>query len=343
MTHSAAGRIGEAQGYHGRALKTREKQLGDDHLDVATTLNNLGMCALKGSWLEEAETYHRRAVKIREKHLGDNRVDVAITLNNLGMCTYEAGRTEKAEAYHRRALKIREEQLGDDHLDVATTLENLGMCALKAWRTEKAQGYRRRALKIRGKHRYDKSGNASKFRATLRFKLRAPTTKRVVTTRTSYLVTVSVRGGTSCSGDGKPGGEFIDPGLTASGRPSDGHLTRREKVHDDHVVAVFNRVMLADGLKVLKQLRSCKAACSRVIRFVPDYLFGGSLVWHKPVNPQGAKNSRVPLDVTTQVELEACIVWISASDERVGCETSKLEDAEIMYEAICILVDRCNA
>ena len=36
------------------------------------------------------------------------------------------------------------------------------------------------------------------------------------------------------------------------------------------------------------------------------------------------------------------IVWISAGDERVGFETSKTEDADLMYQAICILVDRCH-
>lgn len=37
------------------------------------------------------------------------------------------------------------------------------------------------------------------------------------------------------------------------------------------------------------------------------------------------------------------IVWISAGEERVGFETSKAEDADLMYQAICILVDRCHA
>ncbi|CAN0229253.1 unnamed protein product [Ectocarpus sp. 12 AP-2014] len=106
--------------------------------------------------------------------------------------------------------------------------------------------------------------------------------------------------------------------------------------------AIRAQVMLADGLKVLKHhRRSSKKAASRVIRFVPDY--GGALVWDKPLRQPGAKASRVPLDAITQVELEARIVWISAGDERVGFETSKTEDADLMYQAICILVDRCHA
>lgn len=60
------------------------------------------------------------------------------------------------------------------------------------------------------------------------------------------------------------------------------------------------KVMLTDGLKVIKHQRSSKEARSRVIRFVPDY--GGALVWGKP--DQSPKNSCVPLDAITQVELE---------------------------------------
>lgn len=43
------------------------------------------------------------------------------------------------------------------------------------------------------------------------------------------------------------------------------------------------------------------------------------------------------------IDLQQRIVWISAGEERVGFETSKAEDADLMYQAICILVDRCHA
>lgn len=61
--------------------------------------------------------------------------------------------------------------------------------------------------------------------------------------------------------------------------------------------------MLEDGLKVLKHHRhSSKRAASRILRFVPEY--GGALVWEKPLQKQGARASRVPLDAINQVELD---------------------------------------
>ncbi|CAN0027808.1 unnamed protein product [Ectocarpus fasciculatus] len=100
--------------------------------------------------------------------------------------------------------------------------------------------------------------------------------------------------------------------------------------------------MLTDGLEVLKHLRSSsEKAVAHVIRFAPNN--GGALVWYKPGHQQDAKHSRVPLDEIIEVELEAGILWISAGDERVGFETSRPEDADLLYKAICILRHRCHA
>ncbi|CAM9714847.1 unnamed protein product [Ectocarpus fasciculatus] len=133
--------------------------------------------------------------------------------------------------------------------------------------------------------------------------------------------------------------------LTRVSPPAEDQATvaQREKKKADHdrIVALFNSVMLADGLKVLKHHRRLREATSRVIRFAPNY--GGALVWYKPDHQQGTKNNRVPLDVITQVQLKAGILWISAGDERVGFETSRPEEADLLYKAICILVHRCRA
>ncbi len=69
------------------------------------------------------------------------------------------------------------------------------------------------------------------------------------------------------------------------------------------------------------------------------WLFGRCLVVHHRT-PQTCLSS-VLLFVPSPIQ--ARIVWISAGDERVGFETSKTEDADLMYQAICILVDRCHA
>jgi tetratricopeptide (TPR) repeat protein len=66
-----------------RALVIRERVLGSDHPDVATSLNNLASLYKSQGKYDEAEPLHRRALAIREKSLGSDHPDVAASLNNL--------------------------------------------------------------------------------------------------------------------------------------------------------------------------------------------------------------------------------------------------------------------
>ena len=77
------GKYGEAEPLYRRALAIREKSLGSDHPQVATSLNNLaGLYHGQGKY-DEAEPLFRRALAIREKSLGSDHPHVAISLNNL--------------------------------------------------------------------------------------------------------------------------------------------------------------------------------------------------------------------------------------------------------------------
>lgn len=71
--------------------------MGVDHPDVATTLNNLGMCAYRAGRAEEAEELYRRALTIREEKLGVHHPGVAFSLGRLEYLNNSAGRTKEAE------------------------------------------------------------------------------------------------------------------------------------------------------------------------------------------------------------------------------------------------------
>ena len=61
----------------------REKALGPDHPDVATSLNDLGNLYGAEGRLAEAEPFHRKAISIWEKSGGENNPDLAAGLENL--------------------------------------------------------------------------------------------------------------------------------------------------------------------------------------------------------------------------------------------------------------------
>lgn len=43
------------------------------------------------------------------------------------------------------------------------------------------------------------------------------------------------------------------------------------------------------------------------------------------------------------IGVQQSIVWVVAEEERIGFETNRASDAQLMYEAFCILLDRCNS
>ncbi|WP_437542208.1 tetratricopeptide repeat protein [Sorangium sp. So ce367] len=146
-----AGRYDEAIPLARRALELRERALGSEHPDVATSLNNLaGLLQTKGDYAA-AEPLHRRALAIREKALGPEHPDVATSLNDLAGLLQAKGDYAAAEPLYRRALAIREKALGPEHPDVAQSLNNLFLLLRARGDYAAAEPLYRRALAIREK------------------------------------------------------------------------------------------------------------------------------------------------------------------------------------------------
>ncbi|MDA0266203.1 MAG: tetratricopeptide repeat protein [Cyanobacteria bacterium] len=120
-----AGRYREAEPLYLEALAIRRERLGDRHLDVANSLNNLAELYRTQGRYGEAEILHREALAIYREQLGERHLNVAISLNNLALTYYAQGRYGEAATLFQAALEIRREQLGAHHPSVATGLNNL--------------------------------------------------------------------------------------------------------------------------------------------------------------------------------------------------------------------------
>jgi tetratricopeptide (TPR) repeat protein len=131
-----------------RILAIREKALGPEHADVATTLNGLGVLYRAKGDLGRAEALYQRALTIREKALGPNHPDVAQSLNNLALLFTLKGDFDRAELLYRRALIIKEKALGTDHADVAQSLNNLAWLYVSKGEYGRAEPLYQRAVAI---------------------------------------------------------------------------------------------------------------------------------------------------------------------------------------------------
>jgi len=114
----------QAEPLYQRALAIREKQLGSEHPNTATSLNNLAVLYRAQGKYEQAEPLYQRALVIRKKQLGSEHPDTATSLNNLAELYRAQGKYEQAEPLMQRALAICEQQLGPEHPDTATIREN---------------------------------------------------------------------------------------------------------------------------------------------------------------------------------------------------------------------------
>ena len=131
-----------------QALAIREKVLGPEHPDLATTLNNLGLLYIDQGRYTEAEPLLQRALTIGEKVLGSGHLDLAITLDNLTQLYAAQGRYVDAEPLYQQALAIKEKTLGPDHPSLAITLNNLGHLHYNQSRYTEAEPPYQRALTI---------------------------------------------------------------------------------------------------------------------------------------------------------------------------------------------------
>lgn len=137
-----------AQAAHKRAIQIWEANLGPDHPQVATGINNLGSVLKALGDLAGAKAALERALKINEAAYGPDHPTVAIRVNNLGMVLQALGDLVGAQAAFERALKIGEAAYGPDHPTVAIWVNNLGWVLKILGDLTGAKAAYQRALKI---------------------------------------------------------------------------------------------------------------------------------------------------------------------------------------------------
>lgn len=138
-----------AEPWFGKCLLVAQDRLGNDHSEVASTLNNLAGFYYSQGRYGEAEPLYLEALELKKRLLGDKHLDVAATLNNLAALYDAQGRYSEAEPLYVQALELRKCLLGEDHPDVATSLNNLALLYYSQGRHSKAEPLYLQALELR--------------------------------------------------------------------------------------------------------------------------------------------------------------------------------------------------
>ena len=90
-----------------KALAVAEQNVGPNHPDVATSLNNLAELYRAQGQYAQAEPLYKRSLAIWEKALGPDHPNVATSLENLALLYRATKRDKEAKRLEQRAARIR--------------------------------------------------------------------------------------------------------------------------------------------------------------------------------------------------------------------------------------------
>jgi tetratricopeptide (TPR) repeat protein len=149
--YQGQGLYSQTQPWFEKAKEIAEQRFGDEHRDVATSLNNLALLYNAQGRYDEAETPYLQSLEMYKKLLGDEHPDVASSLNNLALLYKAQGRYDEAEPLYLQALDMYKKLLGDEHPSVATSLNNLANLYRAQGRYDEAEPLYLQALDMRKK------------------------------------------------------------------------------------------------------------------------------------------------------------------------------------------------
>ena len=123
--------------------------LGENHPNVALSLNNLAELYYSQGRYSEAEPLFKQALDLRKRTLAENHPLVASSLNSLAELYRRQGRYSEAEPLLKQALELRKRTLGENHPDVASSLNNLAELYKNQGRYSEAEPLLKQALELR--------------------------------------------------------------------------------------------------------------------------------------------------------------------------------------------------
>ncbi|MDY7007107.1 MAG: FxSxx-COOH system tetratricopeptide repeat protein [Cyanobacteriota bacterium] len=138
-----------AEPWYKQCLDITRSRLGVEHLNVATSLNNLASLHLSQGRYIEAELLYQEALEMRRQLLDSSHPDVVTSLNNLANLYSFQGQYEEAEPLYQEALEMRKQLLDSSHPDVVSSLNNLAELYRCQGRYKQAEPLYQEALEMR--------------------------------------------------------------------------------------------------------------------------------------------------------------------------------------------------
>jgi tetratricopeptide (TPR) repeat protein len=140
------GNYNAAESWCFRCLSTLREKFGDDHPDVATSLNNLAELYRAQGRYSEAEPLYQQALELYQKLFGNEHFNIAIALNNLALVYEAQGFYSKAKSLLKQALMLYEKLLDASDSYSFASFNNLAVLCKKEGNHNEAEKLYQKAL-----------------------------------------------------------------------------------------------------------------------------------------------------------------------------------------------------
>ena len=138
----------QSRQFHEQALAMRRQLYGNQNLDVAQSLNDLGVTMYGMGLYDTTRVVWEEALAIRSSLLGPSHRDIAESLSNLGAVhgdlfwlsgSENLQRFEEAASYYARAIAMTRQERGENHPFYASNLHNYAVTLLDRGRLTEAE------------------------------------------------------------------------------------------------------------------------------------------------------------------------------------------------------------
>jgi serine/threonine protein kinase/Tfp pilus assembly protein PilF len=119
------GHLEQAEAALTSASQTRERLLGTNHLETATSRHNLAQLYRAQGKYDQAAAVYNEVIQVRTATLGPVHVDTLATKNNLALVYMSLGKHAEAEPLLLEVLAVRAERLGADDPSTLQSKHNL--------------------------------------------------------------------------------------------------------------------------------------------------------------------------------------------------------------------------
>jgi tetratricopeptide (TPR) repeat protein len=137
---------------HTKALRTFETQLGPDHPDTLSSMNNLASAYQDAGQLDKAVSLFEQTLERRKAKLGPDDPDTLNSMNDLARAYRDAGQLDRALPLHEQDLARSKVRLEPDDPHILTCMTNLAEAYREAGQLDKAVALHEQTLeKVKAK------------------------------------------------------------------------------------------------------------------------------------------------------------------------------------------------